>query len=370
MAVEAPLLRATDVPQYLLARDLVSPRSVVESDLIVRDFSGRNRTFSAECKNATSYLLKQNRTAGLTTVAHEGDMYRALSSSPDMRPYLPQFFGYDADSGVLTVEFFHDGKDLASYYRDRRRPTVSTASAIGAALATVHSLPIDGADGIAGRRRPSVLSLHRPGLRLLNECSYASLELVRIIQSTNEFGDQLEDLRRNWTTTNLVHQDVRLKNFVWITSPTNPRAGRLKLIDWELSGVGDPGWDIGSALANYLNLWLMSIPVTASAPLEQSADLASCPLGDIQPAIHACWRSYVSRRGFDDDSAGAMLGSAVRFAAARLVQIAFESAQESASMTADAVLHLQVAYNILQRPSEAVAHLFGLPPPCVNGDRR
>ena len=104
-------LSAVDVPDYLLACGLISPRSIVEGDLVVRDFSGRNRTFSAECMDADSYLLKQNNGVSMTTVAHEAEVYRSLSTNPAISPFMPRFHGYDPDARVLIVEFFRDGED-------------------------------------------------------------------------------------------------------------------------------------------------------------------------------------------------------------------------------------------------------------------
>jgi aminoglycoside phosphotransferase (APT) family kinase protein len=359
LGANVPPLRAVDVPGYLLARGLISPKSIVDGDLVIRELSGRNRTFGAECSDATSYLLKQNAATEVTTAAGEGEVYRALSASPAMGPYLPRFQEYDTDTRVLVAEYFPDAEDLASYHRNRQRPPVRTASAIGAVLGSLHEMPLEQAPAVSRRRRPSVLSLHRPGPRMVAAASRAALELVRIVQGTDGFGPHLDALNRDWATTNLIHQDVRFKNFVWTRRSTTARRSRVKLIDWELACVGDPGWDIGSALGSYLSLWLASIPVTGSVPPAQSAELARCPLNGIQPAIRACWTTYVTQRHLDD-CADALLPKVVRFAAARLIQTAFETAQDSTNLTADIILHLQVAFNIMQRPREAAEHLLGL----------
>jgi hypothetical protein len=181
------------------------------------------------------------------------------------------------------------------------------------------------------------------------------------MQSTDGFGAHLDALNRVWSTTTLIHQDVRWKNFILTTPVRTVRQPRLKLIDWELACLGDPRWDIGSALGNYLSLWLASIPITGTAEPARATELARCPLRAIQPAIRSCWDTYVKRRGLDADTADRLLPSTVGFAAARLVQTAFEAAQGSARLTTISVLHLQVALNMLQRPQEAAAHLLGLP---------
>jgi serine/threonine protein kinase len=195
---------------------------------------------------------------------------------------------------------------------------------------------------------------------MARDCSPACLNLIRILQNTDGYGPCLDELNRSWAATALIHRDIRLKNFL-LTAPVRiMRHADLKLIDWEFACVGDPRWDIGSALGNYLSLWLESIPTTAMADLSQSTALAKCPLSAIQPAIRACWKTYSTRRGLASEAAERMLVGTVGFAAARLVQTAYEAAQGSIMLTTTGVLHLQLAFNMLARPEETVAHLYGL----------
>jgi aminoglycoside phosphotransferase (APT) family kinase protein len=363
-----PCLSLHDATDYLLARELISPRAIVDSDLVVRDFSSsRNCVFGAECSSGMSYLLKQNPHPNTTTGARERDVYEELSNEPAMRKYLPRFHGYDVDRHVIVLEFIRGAEDLASYHRDRRRPPLRVASAIGAVLAELHRLPIGQSRSAAIKRRPSSLSLHRPDLRLVRDGSPACLDLVRIVQRTDGYGSRLDELNKTWSATTLVHSDVRLKNFVLTTPVRTMRHSSLKLIDWELACLGDPRWDIGSALGNYLSLWLASIPMTGTTSLARSAQLARCPLSGIQPAIQACWDTYVKRRGLDAAVAHRLLPGTVGFAAARLVQTAFETALGATRLTTNSVLHLQVALNMLQRPEEAARQLLGLPIACASG---
>ena len=195
---------------------------------------------------------------------------------------------------------------------------------------------------------------------MARDCSPACLNVIRILQNTDGYGPCLDELNRSWAATALIHRDIRLKNFLLTAPVRTMRHADVKLIDWELASVGDPRWDIGSALGNYLSLWLESIPTTATSDLSQSTALAKCPLSSIQPAIRACWKTYVTRRGLPSEAAERMLVGTVGFAAARLVQSAYEAAQGSIRLTTTGVLHLQLAFNMLTRPEEAVTHLYGL----------
>jgi aminoglycoside phosphotransferase (APT) family kinase protein len=354
-------LGLNDVPEFLLSRELVDPRAIVDNDLIVRNFSsGRHYVFSAESSDGASYLLKQNPYIDPKTTAREAAVYESLSCMPAIRKFIPRFHEYDADRHVLVLEFIPTAVDLATYHHNLRRPPIRVATAIGANLAELHCISTGQSQSERTEPRPSALTLHRPHVRMARDCSPACLNLIRILQNTDGYGPCLDELNRSWAATALIHRDIRLKNFLLTAPVRTMRHADLKLIDWELACVGDPRWDIGSALGNYLSLWLESIPTTAMADLAQATALAKCPLSSIQPAIRACWKTYSTRRGLASEAAERMLVGTVGFAAARLVQTAYEAAQGSIMLTTTGVLHLQLAFNMLARPEETVAHLYGL----------
>jgi aminoglycoside phosphotransferase (APT) family kinase protein len=135
----------------------------------------------------------------------------------------------------------------------------------------------------------------------------------------------------------------------------------LIVVDWELAGPGDPDWDAGSMFGDYLNTWLQSIPMGGTDPFDTLLEHARYPLRIMQPAMRAFWEAYIRTRGFDLGTARARLVRATRYAAARLVQSAFEQSQVSAELGSGAVAAIQLSVNILQRPREAQVHLLGMP---------
>jgi hypothetical protein len=352
------MLTLADVPGYLLGRALVSPRSIVDGDLVVHELSSRNRVFSAHCRDARSHLLKQGDRRA-EAVGYEAEVYLALAEEPRLRGHLPRFHGYDAAERVLAIEFLPDAIDLASYHARQRKPSVRVAEAVGRLLASLHGTPLTRWNGLTPPRpHLSFPRPHRPTMEFYATATAAMLDLVRIVQATPGFGDHLDELRAGWSSTAPIHHDVRWSNLMLATTPGS--RPRLTLVDWEMAGPGDPRWDIGSALANYLTLWISSIPTSATADPVRSSRLARRPLGDIQQAIRACWRGYLAGMGLSGGAATRMLATVVPFTAARLVHTALESAQASAQPTSDQVLHLQVAHNVLERPREAAVHLLGL----------
>jgi hypothetical protein len=304
----------------------------------------------------------------IATVGNEASVYGILSSTAarEVRAYLPRIYGYDDAEHILILELLQDALNLREYHAMHRRIPVGIAGEMGAALATLHRSMELGRNPTADlqtldRTAPWILFINQPDLRILQQISGANLELIKTIQGSAELCESLNQLRRGWKRETLIHFDVKLDNWL-ITNGAKPgRKPRLRLIDWELAGLGDPCWDVGSAFMDYLSLWLLSIPITVETPLERLPELAMLPLDRMHSPIRALWRSYVRGMHLDSASADEWLVRSIRYAAARLVQTAFEQAQTSAQLSGNVRCMLQVSANILRWPREAIVHLLGIP---------
>ena len=359
------MLTDDEVVEYLRERALIHPGAVGTPDVF--DVSRRNRHVEVLTGPGAGFFVKQgvgpDRAA---TVANEADTYRRLAGEAEpngLDRYLPRYFGYDPLRHVLVLGLVPGSQSLHEYHATRGRFSVTLARALGDALGHVHAMagPDEKNDrnGQVGRT-PWILSLHRPDLGMLQRLSGATIELVKMLQQIPGLCDHLDSLRLEWKATALIHNDVRWDNCLVFAAPNTNRVTRLKLIDWELSGIGDPGWDIGCAFGEYLAFWLTSIPITGDAPADRNLHLSRHPIERMQPAIRSLWESYRLRVGADPAESSLLLRRAVRYAAARLVQSAFERTQSSAWITSDVICLLQLSLNILQEPDDAVATLLGI----------
>lgn len=356
------MLAQSEVVGYLLDRGLLSTESIVDGDLVVRDASSRNRNYKVERRHAVSYLVKQGLGPdGVATVAHEAAVYQALSGlGAAVEGHLPRFYGYDQAERVLIVELVRDSEGLASYHLRLGRFPSRVAAALGHALGALHCLTWRGSDaGTPPSPPPWILSVHRPDLSVFRDSSTATIELIKIVQQSADLCSHLDQLKHEWHPQALIHQDVKWDNVIVFAS-SQGRARGVKLIDWESAVYGDPSWDIGSVFSSYLSFWLSSIPVTGRTPPERFAELARYPLGKMQAGMRSCWQAYVEQLGLDGSTANRWLLRTVRFAAARLLQAAFEAAQMSDRLTGSSVLHAQLTANMLERPRETAVHLLGI----------
>jgi aminoglycoside phosphotransferase (APT) family kinase protein len=238
------------------------------------------------------------------------------------------------------------------------------ARASGRALASLHRMPPAAVGARPGGLDPAWhLSWHRPWLRQFFELSFAGIELLRLVQGSDELCGVLDDLRGSWRAETLIHGDVRWDNWVAPPATASGRRTRVILLDWEVAGPGDPCLDIGAFLAEYLSAWVHSIPIVDSCDPGRMLRHARRPLDRMQPAIQAFWTAYC--RTSNQHAHGTALARAVQFAAARLLQAAVEESAADSELRAHTVAALQLAVNIVQRPGDAAARLLGLPVPAV-----
>jgi hypothetical protein len=368
------------IAQYLLQRGLITAHSIVDEELHVVDASRRNTNFKVYTEQGPSFLLKQSVGQNkIETLDREAAFYRlafppTLDSQPstlnsDLDRYLPRFYDYDSETHVLVLELVRGAENLLQFHTRRGRFPTTLGRALGRALGTLHN-QTGNSEAASMLRTPHsalhtphwILSIHKPVHGALRELSGANLKLIKVVQQDPEYCRLLDELRDEWRADILIHRDIKWSNCIVFAPPGSGRKTRLKLVDWELSSLGDPCWDTGSVFGQYLSFWLLSVPVSGQEPPELAIPFARYPLSKMQPAMRAFWQSYVQRMGLDATAEDEWLLRSVRYSAARLLQTAYEQGQESAQINSYMVCLLQLSLNILKRPHQAATSLLGIPP--------
>lgn len=347
------MLEQAEVVGYLLRRGLLSPAAVVNGGLVVRENSSRNRNYAVEVEGERSYLLKQGRsTEAAATVAREAEVLEELEArGEEIRRHLPDLVGYDREEGVLALELLPEAEDLRGGHLRLNAFPPALGERLGAVLGTLHR---EMRETYPPAPTPWVLALHRPDTGVFRETSAAGLELIAIVQADEGLGGRLDRLREEWRVETLIHQDAKWDNCLATAGD------RLHLVDWEVAVAGDPHWDLGTAISQYLSAWIFSIPIVGGEPPERFPALARSPLDAMKPALRALCDGYAAaaegRPQLDDEA----LCRAVAYAGARLIQNAFEASQYDQRLNSAAILHLQLAANLTERPEVAVDRLLGL----------
>jgi Ser/Thr protein kinase RdoA (MazF antagonist) len=199
------------------------------------------------------------------------------------------------------------------------------------------------------------LSLPAPSYAGLLEMSAGAQNLLERLQASPRTCARLDELRADVEPDALVHGDLRWDNCLAVTAPPARRRTRVLVIDWELAGRGSAAFDVGTVMAEYLRVWVGSIPIVAPSDPGRLVAHARHPLAAAQPAVAAFWSAY--RRSSRHEPA---LRRIVELTAVRLLQIAVERAGETNVPTAHVMTLVQLADNMLTSPEVAAWGILGL----------
>jgi len=358
------VLEIADVMSYLLQRDLISARAVVDGGLRIVDMSRRNRVFIVTADDQPGLVVKQPSDADDAGVRHEAVVLERLrATNPRLAARLPRPISFDLSAGVLVLEAAPDAQDLRERHA-RGRLSRELAAQAGRVLALLHATPLAALGDQGAPWDPGwALRLHRPSLKTAQHTlTGAASEFVRKIQRSQELCAALDDLHASRRGGAVIHGDVRWENVLTARASrgTSPRRSRLLLVDWESAGRGDPSLDLGAFFGEYLHAWLRSIPIVDPKDPGRLLAHAGCPLARIRPAVGAFWLSYTRHSAAAAPELGRLLRRAASYAAVRVLTSAYEESLSRHELGGRAHFALQLSLNILRRPDEAIAHLLGL----------
>ena len=366
-------LTVDTVVPYLVERDLVSAAAIVGGDLEVIDAGRRNQNLKIIRRHGPSYLIKQpgeGERATDATIRCEATFYRYCQVEArvaEMHGLLPRLHDWHEDRCLLVLALI-DGRPLWAHYAATPAPEFSSDSAgpLGDALGTFHrvfreqSLPSSEWAALP-TAPPWILFVHRPTPEIFARLSPANLQVLKLLQGNRSMAASLDALRTEWTADTLIHNDIKGDNILVTTRADE--GVRVRIVDWELIQIGDAAWDVGTVFRDFLDYWLLSVPLSGDLTPEQMLEGSHLPLAKLHPPARAFWQAYRSAARMDPHAAGPFLLRSLGFAAARMAQGAYELSSSVPQPSNLAVAMLQLAANILTDPREASLHLFGIPAP-------
>lgn len=327
-------LTEANVLHYLLEKRFADPEDVVSGRFTVRGLSRRNRNLRVT-SGAREYLVKQTRkwdADGCASIQREAAVYWQARNNPSLSPVAnlaPLSYAWDPEDAVLILEYLPEHTELYDL-PDRFSPDLARLA--GQAMGAFHrAMRSTEHRSLFPAELPWQLSMHETKDEDLADQSSGRRELIRALRKYPEFGPSLDRLRSEWRAEAVIQGDWKLDNCL-----ISPERDRVRVVDWEFAGWGDPVWDLATLLQSYWNFWVLW-------PSRYRIE-------EIQPALRAVLEGY--------GQAG-LAEKAVRFAGARMLQTAFEHLDKAEQMTAEAVRLMQASLNILTRPEWAGRELLG-----------
>jgi len=328
----------------LLDAGALSAEDVVGRGVEVLDRSRAHRLWMVRVADREGLMVKLAADdEGRERIRREIETYRLGARAPRLACRLPRVRLSDPEDGLLAIELLEPSETLHDRAMGRGLEPPAFA-ALGTALADAH----DSLErfALAGRRAeaPWVLHVLEPGAAVSPELRVVLDRLA----GRDRAAHGLRRAREAWLPETLVHGDLKLDNCLEVERPGGPAT---MLVDWELSGPGDPAWDLGGAVEECL---AFAGPPPPAAPVSHpgssgpSAGAAASALTRAAPAIDGLLGAY-------GQAAARPLGPSfphrvALFAGARLLQAALEYASRDGEKAPTVGRMAALAVEVLAEP--------------------
>ena len=362
------ILSSKTVVPYLIERGVISSNSAVDGDVRVLETVRRNRSFKIFRAESPGLFVKQVQTwssPAATALRREAVCYWMAAKDDVFAPLAevaPKYEFYDPVNSALVTGLLSSAENISENHRRLGQFPTRTGTALGQTLRRYHALTPEVEKSayavMFSKVQPWILSVQNQAFPAFNELSAGNSQLIAVMRQYPDFQRHLDGLREGWRVDSFIHGDMKWDNCLVENSAKDPGKVHLRVVDWELSDLGDGAWDVGAIFQAYVSAWILSIPF----PVEMPVDLtlrALYPLESMQPALGAFWRAYWNGAGVDSGRA-AFLDRSVKYAAVRMIQTVYEHMYQSAQLTRSTLALLQVSLNMLNRPAEAREQLLGL----------
>jgi hypothetical protein len=352
---------------FLVERGLLDVEAILSGAVSVESVARRNRNLRISVSSRSGLFVKQPDELGqssLSTFRAEAEFYRFHSSDGSVvARVLPDLLLYEPAIPLLAVELLSDHQTLTERHRSCQQFhfPIAVWAELGERLGEIHRM-LRERPPVRTRTTPLVVWLkhvHQPNPRTLSELSPARLKVLEILQASSAIANGLNSLDQWWDASSVIHGDMRADN-VLVRTRGDGVPEDIRIIDWELHGIGDPVWDIAGCLEVLVEHWVISRPISEDDGVPTVAALAESPWVVLQAASRAFWLGYLATAGTDDHWAETAASKVPRFAAARMVQTALEWTTQGAALPIPAVLLLQVSENVFANPAAACSEFFAL----------
>lgn len=366
------ILTRHNVAFYLLERGLLTMKDLVCEGISVSEQFQRNRNFRVSRPGKGGFFVKQSQEWGEwgqrhSTLVREAACYQLARGNTHLERLIPKFHDFSTHFHALVVDLVEPAQSMAIFHSQTGQFPPALASILGKQLAVCHVefgkmlRFLDREHPFTGEV-PWILKPDELNQFASDSQSLGQARLVGIMQSAPQLYQQLKALADTWQVNGIIHGDMKWHNCLLQVADDDSemREATIRIIDWELADAGHVAWDVAGILQSYLSQWIASMGLRAGATVEEMVATASQPLEQMQPSIRAFWESYVGQMDLPAAATENMLRRSVEYAAARVLQTAFEDRQEEALLGAHVVLLLQLSSNIMADPEAAAEQLFGL----------
>ncbi|MGB0651898.1 MAG: phosphotransferase [Thermoplasmatota archaeon] len=307
-------LHVQNLAPYLFEKGLLSEQRVVRSGLEIQEISRRNGNFRAHYSDGDGVLVKQWRlgdSEGPSSLAYEAHFLRLAryhEAFRKLRGLAPELLHFQNGDRILVTELIHPATSLTKYHLNvgQIHFPEDAARTCGRIMGLFHDA---GSQAIGSSDLASIRADLPLGLGYVDEQYLAGQAehgplFLKDYGSTDLF-QACKEIRRTWhgRQESLVHGDLRWDNFLLTHGEgVDEDLLNMRLIDWELVSLGDPIWDIGFFLAEYVRFWSMAIVNSRRASDPATVrDSAVFPAEAMHSSAKLFWEEYCQTRALEGD---------------------------------------------------------------------
>ncbi len=287
-----------------------------------------------------------------------------------LKDFLPELLYFDADSSILIVNFLINYGDLSNYYAVERQFPIEIANRIGQLLGKMHSQTFqnseyqqfltDRSNQEASYTATEIIHrLSRIGPQVFRLFPSDCLQFFKLYQRFPSLQQAISELGNSVTPCCLAHNDLKINNILLAQDWQAPDSPMIRLIDWERANWGDPAFDLGCILGSYLEIWLGGLVISSSLSINESLQLATTPLEQIQPSLLTLTKTYLDHFPAILVARPDYLDRAIQFAGLSLIQRIETTLDSDRIFGNQGIIMLQVAKQLLCAPQAATATIFG-----------
>ncbi|AFZ36754.1 aminoglycoside phosphotransferase [Stanieria cyanosphaera PCC 7437] len=376
------LLSTENVVNYLQDQQLCHPNEQLLKPIAAKEYKNFNLVVSFN--NNRHFLIKQERFDSQEKT--NGDLhnewlinqfFNQFDQLSSLRSLASEVISFDSSSSILVLSYLPDHLTLSEIYTARQDFPSQLAASVGYALAQVHRLTWqqeeyqnylkhNSQDNSVDKKPNFLRGLERIGPGVFAQICTDAIEFFKLYQRYPSLHQAVVKLYENFQLSCLTHNDLRLSNILvdsqWekqLKQNKSNTSSLIKLIDWEFFHWGDPAFDLGILIAQYLQRWLNSLYINNALDLETSLRLATTPLEKLQPSIAAIMITYIQNFPKILKYYPQFILKTIQFAGLALIKETQNSIEYHEPFDNRAIATLQVAKSLLCYPNQALSVITG-----------
>lgn len=362
------VLTESNIAHYLLDKGLITDKSIVEGKYTAHVADSRNNNFiiNRDFPEQSQYFIKQVKALDkekTDTLRIEATCYWLANNDADyqaLKAFLPKYYEYDYLNHILIIENLSDSMSLQDYCTQAQAVSLEIVHQQAEILASYHGALSDRIQQsqsikLFAKAKPWVFTIGSQDFtQWMTTAPKSEQQSMQLIMGNQEFLGLIRQLENTWEQKSLVHNDIKLTNFLVNKSVVENQSAKVRLIDWELADIGDPCWDVAAFFCGYLMLWIQSSDMQYHyLPMNFSPET-------LKPAFQEFWKTYTQKMSFTPSQSREVILKAMKFCGLKLIHTCFETTPYTQTLQPQSAKLLQLSLNILKNPEMSIGSLLGI----------